>query len=76
MAGDEDRAHPLRSGFQLQVPSHDSAALLNAVLRALDALNATPERVVFFDDFAANVAGAQAIGIAAYHVNSDGVPRQ
>ena len=36
--------------------------------RALAALNATPERVVFFDDSAANVAGAQAIGMAAYQV--------
>ena len=31
-------------------------------------MNATPERVVFFDDSAANVAGAQAVGIAAYQV--------
>ena len=37
-------------------------------LRALGAINATPESVVFFDDSAANVAGAQAVGIAAYQV--------
>jgi HAD superfamily hydrolase (TIGR01509 family) len=37
-------------------------------MRTLGTLNATPEHVVFFDDSAANVAGAQAVGIAAYQV--------
>jgi FMN phosphatase YigB (HAD superfamily) len=52
------------------ITSFDLGAGREIYLRAILAPNATPERVVFFDDSGANVTGAQTVGIAAYQVTT------
>jgi putative hydrolase of the HAD superfamily len=67
----QNEAIGILSHFDVALSSHQLGShkpYREIYMRALAALNATPERVVFFDDSAVNVAGAQAIGIAAHQV--------
>jgi HAD superfamily hydrolase (TIGR01509 family) len=65
--------------FEFAIASHEvgsckpEAAIFKAVL---DRARLSPERVVFFDDLPANVAGAAACGIRAFQVEGvDGLRR-
>lgn len=71
--------HWERNAQELAIFTHFEAALSSHVLgchkpdpviyqRALAALHVAPEAVVFFDDVAANVEAARAVGIAAFQV--------
>jgi putative hydrolase of the HAD superfamily len=57
--------------FELAISSHQVGLYKpdpKIYLTALDKLGASPDRVMFFDDVAANVAAAAALGIQAFQV--------
>lgn len=66
--------HPLADAFDVIVGSAYEGVMKPApeiFLRTLARLGRLPEEAIFIDDFAHNVAGAQAVGMAAIHYTSD-----
>lgn len=66
--------HPLADAFDVIVGSAYEGVMKPApeiFLRTLARLGRLPEEAIFIDDFAHNVAGAQAVGMAAIHYTPD-----
>lgn len=66
--------HPCADAFDVIVGSAYEGVMKPApeiFLRTLARLGRQPEEAIFIDDFAHNVAGAQAVGMAAIHYTPD-----
>jgi HAD superfamily hydrolase (TIGR01509 family) len=66
--------YPMADAFDLIVGSADERVMKPAseiFLRTLARLGREPAEAIFIDDFAHNVAGAQAVGMAAIHYTPD-----
>ncbi|HHY58776.1 MAG TPA: HAD family phosphatase [Chloroflexi bacterium] len=66
--------YPMADAFDLIVGSAYEGVMKPApeiFLRTLARLGRRPEEAIFIDDFAHNVAGAQAVGMAAIHYTPD-----
>jgi epoxide hydrolase-like predicted phosphatase len=67
-------AHPMTDAFDLIVGSAYEKVMKPApeiFLRTLERLRRQPAEAIFIDDFAHNVDGARAVGIAAIHYTPD-----
>ncbi len=67
-------AYPMADAFDLIVGSATEGVMKPApeiFLRTLARLGRQPAEAIFIDDFAHNVAGAQAVGMAALHYTPD-----